>query len=1041
MRGLWLNTWWLMAALMVLLGQESVRAAGDETKVALVIGNSRYISAPSVPVLDTPGNDAKELAEALTKIGFKVTLKIDLSKEDFEAALEDFERTASNADIALLYFAGHGVQYKGENYFLPVDIAPKDNVSIKHQSIPMSSVVDVTSEARKFKIIIVDACRNSVSDRVAAHSRAVLGIGDASGLAAINATDGMIVFYSTEHGKVAFDSGGSGRNSPFAQSLIKRVLEPGRNIKDVFTEVGNDVKITTAGKQHPEIVSDELTSGVFLNPAETPEAAWLRIHNSKVPEDFKKFMREFPDSPLAEDAQRILDYFSERKLDAERQAEERRKIIEQEAAKQKLAEVEKQLADLKDAEQGRLEKEREAAAKAEAEKQQQMAAAEQARIAKEKADKEAEAKRLAEQAAAAKKILADAEAAAREAAEKARRAAEEEAEAARKLEAAKQQAKAEEEAREKEAAAAAAKAIADACARDQAEIARLKDAGQSGPIQVLKSQSVCPAVPAAADQATKEIAANHAKLCSDDQKKLSRIDPKDGNALKAALDTLTCDAVRQSASTQIAKLEEESLRAEQQLEKERAEKEAAAKAEAEKQQQMVAEKKAAEEGAAEEKRKASEAAAAEQARVAKEKADKEAEAKRLGEQAAAAKKILADEADAARKIADRQAVEKAVRVAEEEAEAARKLEAAKQQAEAEEEARRKAAAEAAAREAAKKAVRAAEEEAEAARKFEAAKQQAKAEEEAREKEAAAAAAKAIADACARDQAEIVRLKDAGQSGPIQVLKSQSVCPAVPAAADQATNEIAANHAKLCADDQKKLSRIDPKDGNALRAALDTLTCDAVRQSASTQIAKLEEESLRAEQICADERAKFAAIDLAVRTAREDVSALQAKSQCVSLRPDLTAAMSDIDKRVASAQEELQRLGCYRVKPTSGRFDGPMVKALTDYLTARHASDVNTPRITAGLVDELASQDFQVCTVPLPTPTPKSPGVVSEPPPKRVLARPPDIYFKPKHEKSGEVGSPAPHKAVAEKARPAPASPAVPKPAASSAPLQIKGTGF
>ena len=751
-------------------GVAAARASEGETKVALIIGNARYTSS-TVPALDTPANDAKDMAESLKKIGFDVVLKTDLTQADFSSTLAEFDRAASNSDIALFYFAGHGVQYKGQNYFLPVDIVPKDNASIKFESVAMSSIVDATNEARKVKIIILDACRNSVPDRVAAKSRAVTGMGDASGLAPISGTDGMIVFYSAEHGKVALDSSGSSKNSPFAQSLVNRILESGCDIKHVFTDVENDVKIATAEKQHPEIVSDEVTSNIFLNPAETAADAWLRIHKSRNPSDFKKFMRDFPDLPQADDAAIMLDDLDRQQRDAEREAADKKKKAEEEDARQKQAEFEKRAAEVKAAEQARLEKER-------------------------------------------------------------------------------------------------------------------------------------------------------------------------------------------------------------------AEKEAAAKALADKQAQIEAEKKAAEELIAEEKRKA-DAAAAEHARQAKEAADREAEAKRLAEEAAM-KKRLAEEADAAHKEAERQKAEEAAR------------EAADAQ--------------------------------EAAKKAEAQKQQAKLEEQERKQQAAEAAAKAIADACARDQGELARLKDARQSGAIQALKSQSVCPAVPAAADQAVKEIAAYDAKVCADDQKKLSGTDSKNETALKAALDTLTCDAVRQSASNQIAKLDAESLRLQQICVDERAKFAGIDQFVPGARGDLAALQAKAQCVPLRKDLASAIADVDKRVASTQEELQRLGCYRVKPMSGRFDSPTVKALTDYLKARHATDSDTAKITAGFVDELKSQDFQICAAPIAPAASSSPTASSPPAQKRVLARP-SILLKPKQERSNEAGSPQPHRAVVERTAPAPgrtAKPAAPQ---------------
>jgi uncharacterized caspase-like protein len=801
----------IVAAAFMLCG---VLTACADTKVALVIGNSKY---PAPLDLANPVNDARDLADSLKKMGFEVDLRLDLDKSHFDQALADFARSAAKADAVLFYYAGHGVQYHGQNYFLPVDNLHRDNADIEFESVDMASAVRAANKAPKIKILIVDACRNSVESGKT-KSRSWTGLGDADGLAPINGTDGMIVFYSAEHGKAALDASDSAAHSPFAESLIKRIVEPSRDIKTVFTEVMGDVTKATAGRQHPEIVTAELTSEVDLNPAETAEQVWGRIRKSTDPKILHQFIKDFPDSPLSDAAQSKLDY-----LELEQRQKQDEETKRQQAEKAAAAAAEQ------------AEQERRA---------QEAKAAEQARLDKERADKEAAAKALAEK---------------------------------------------------------------------QAQLA-------------------------AAAQAQKE---------AEEQKK------------------------------------------------------------------------------AEEKRKTEEAAA-EQARIEKEKADKEAEAKRLADEAAAAKKILADEADAARKIADREAVEKAARAAEQEAEGERKLEAAKQQAETEEKARKMAAAEAAAREAAEKAKRVAEEEAEAVQKLEAAKQQAKAEEEARKKEAATAAAKATADACARDQAEIVKLKDARQTDAIEVLKSQSVCPAIPAAADQAIRDIAANHAKLCADNQKTLSQVNPKDEDALKATLDTLTCDEVRQSASKQIGKLVLERLRVEQICADERTDFAAIDLFVREARDRLSALSVNPACGAIATDVKTAIASIDARISAAQEELKRVGCYTAKP-SGRFDTLTVAALKDYLNARHAT-FDSPRITDGFVGELREQDFVVCTPPAaplathPIKTQTHLAAVPAPTaPKRILARP-DPLIRPAHIRQPALESaPAIRQAAQHQSAPKPAA--------------------
>ncbi|MGO4870261.1 MAG: caspase family protein [Roseiarcus sp.] len=751
-----------------------VAGAWADTKVALVIGNSHYTSP--IPALSNPTNDATDIAASLKKVGFDVVLKTELDKAQFDKTLADFARAASNADVALFYYAGHGVQYRGQNYFLPVDATPRDNKDIEFLTVAMSSVVKAANEAHKTKIIILDACRNGVPDRGKSNSRSVTGIGDASGLAPIDGTDGMIVFYSAEHGKQAMDGGGA--NSPFANSLVKRISEPGREIKEVFTEVTNDVNVSTNKAQHPEIVTAELTSDVFLNPTETAEAVWDRVHKSNDPAVLRDFIKQFPDSPQSFDAQDRLD-----KLDLERRLAEREAQDKAQKEAAEKAAAEKQAAD-----------------KAAADKRAaDAAAAEQARLAKEKADREAADKKAQQEAAA-----------------------------------------------------------------------------------------------------------------------------------KAATD------------------------------------------------QLAAEKQRAE------------AAAAEQARLTKEKAEDAAAAKLAAEEAAAAKKKQAEEADADRQEADRLLAEEKAREAEE-------AEAAKKKAEADIE-------------------------------------QAKLDEQARKQHAAADAAKLTAEACARDQSELAALRDAKQADAIQALRAHSVCPATPAAADQALKEIAAYQAKLCAADQATFARLDAKNEAALRAALDTLKCDSVRAAAQTQIAKLEDESRRQEQACTAERAKFTAIDAFAPSARDELSALLAKPACPALRTDIPAAVKIVDERIQSAQTELKRVGCYNGAP-SGRFDQGTIAALAAYLKARHASP-DAPRITEGLVDELQEQDFVVCVAP----SPAAPSAAASPAPAwgrvhRMAARP-STMIRPRQERPAQAPEP---KSVAQTASPPAPSPA---PAAEAKPgPQFLGTGF
>lgn len=147
----------------------------------------------------------------------------------------------------------------------------------------------------------------------------------------------------------------------------------------------------------------------------------------------------------------------------------------------------------------------------------------------------------------------------------------------------------------------------------------------------------------------------------------------------------------------------------------------------------------------------------------------------------------------------------------------------------------------------------------------------------------------------------------------------------------------------------------------LKAMLETLKCELVRTSASVQIAKLETELARKEQACADERAKFVAIDLYVPDAIDKLEALQAKAECTQSRSEISKALDDAKARITAAQEELQRLGCYSAAKPTGRFDDATVAALKNYFTARKAMSAGPPSISDWLIDELEDQDVKFCS--------------------------------------------------------------------------------
>jgi hypothetical protein len=567
---------------MVLAG---ARVACAHEKVALVIGNSHYSNASLN--LENASKDARDVAASLEKLGFRVILQTDLGLNAFKEALSEFAREAEQSDMALVYYAGHGVQFKGENYFLPVDNVPRDNKDIKFRSVAMSEVVDAASYSQKIKIIVLDACRNSVTDPGKKGTRSVIGIGDASGLAPIAGSDGMIVFYSAEHGHQAYDAALGSANSPFAASLVHRLSEPGKDVKEVFTEVSKDVLEATDRLQHPEIVTAELTTNVYLNPAETAELVWKRIRESTNPQVFRDFIRQFPESDLADAAQGRLD-----KFDAQQRHEEderARKEAEAKAAAAAAAKdaAEQRAAAMREEQKAQAEKlkaEKEASDRDLAEKMAQIeasrkaaaqqiadqnrraleAAAESERAAKENAAKEAEARRLAQEAASAK-AKADAEAdtkareTAREQAEAKAAQARQAAEDAQKLEAAKQAAKLEEEEQQRRVAEEKAKAQAEACANDRSALGELRETGNAPAIQALRTQSSCASIGPDVDAALKEVASREAAQCAADQKMAAGAGATDLEAIKTLLPSLKCAKVVQAETSLVARLEEAAI--------------------------------------------------------------------------------------------------------------------------------------------------------------------------------------------------------------------------------------------------------------------------------------------------------------------------------------------------------------------------------------------------------------------------------------------------------------------------------------------------
>lgn len=218
-----------------------------DRRVALVIGNSAYAS---VGKLQNPVHDGDAIATSLRNAGFSnVTVKDDLSRSEMIAALNNFSDQAANADWAVIYFSGHGLEVDGTNYVVPVDAKLLADRDVEDEAISLERLVKATLGAKKLHLVILDACRDDPFVSNMKRTVATRSIG--RGLARIEPEGGTLVVYSAKDGEIAYD--GDGQNSPFVTSLTKRIAQPNVDIGMLFRQVRDDVMAATGKKQEPYV--------------------------------------------------------------------------------------------------------------------------------------------------------------------------------------------------------------------------------------------------------------------------------------------------------------------------------------------------------------------------------------------------------------------------------------------------------------------------------------------------------------------------------------------------------------------------------------------------------------------------------------------------------------------------------------------------------------------------------------------------------------------------------------------------------------------
>ncbi|WGD48504.1 caspase family protein [Bradyrhizobium sp. CB1650] len=247
----------------------SVSAAKADRRVAFVVGNGAYKNVAQLP---NPPIDAKAMASTLRNVGFEVIEGSNLSRDQMTEKLLDFGRKAQGSDIAVFYYAGHGIAVGGTNYLLPVDADIKSEMDVKlGAAINIDLTLDQTMGDAKVKLVFLDACRDNPFAAKIKSNSATRSVNVQSGLAEMKSGEGTLIAFATGPGQTALD-GQEGNNSPFTRALIDNITKPGVEIQQAMTSVRAQVNEETHKGQLPWGHTN-LIGAVYLNQAPTTQVA------------------------------------------------------------------------------------------------------------------------------------------------------------------------------------------------------------------------------------------------------------------------------------------------------------------------------------------------------------------------------------------------------------------------------------------------------------------------------------------------------------------------------------------------------------------------------------------------------------------------------------------------------------------------------------------------------------------------------------------------------------------------------------------------
>ena len=284
-------------------------AAQAEKRVAFVVGNGTYKNVAPLP---NPSVDAKAMAAALRNVGFEVVEGSNLTRDKMTERLLDFGKKAQGADVALFFYAGHGIAISGTNYLLPIDADIKSEMDVKlGAAINIDLTLEQTMGDAKVKLVFLDACRDNPFAAKIKSNAATRSVNVQTGLAEMKSGEGTLIAFATGPGQTALD-GQEGANSPFTRALLANLTQPGMEIQQAMTKVRAQVNEETNKGQLPWGHTN-LIGAVYLNGAPAPGAVavaapaataskasdvelefWRSIKDSNKPEELNAYLTNYP---------------------------------------------------------------------------------------------------------------------------------------------------------------------------------------------------------------------------------------------------------------------------------------------------------------------------------------------------------------------------------------------------------------------------------------------------------------------------------------------------------------------------------------------------------------------------------------------------------------------------------------------------------------------------------------------------------------------------------------------------------------------------